>query len=36
MERAASGLTAAEKEQATSLLKKLGLRAAELSGAEPE
>jgi MarR family 2-MHQ and catechol resistance regulon transcriptional repressor len=36
MERAASGLTAAERVQASALLKKLGMRAAELlpEGAE--
>lgn len=34
MERAASGLTAAERAQAVALLKKLGLRAAELLDGE--
>jgi MarR family 2-MHQ and catechol resistance regulon transcriptional repressor len=36
MERAASGLTSAERGAAASLLKKLGLRAAELFQAEAE
>jgi MarR family 2-MHQ and catechol resistance regulon transcriptional repressor len=36
LERASGGLTAAERGQAAALLKKLGYRAAELSGAEAE